>query len=135
MSRRFLAPFFIVAAIAATLIATRATNSVAEDSAANSSAPSTQKSARFSPADGPADLVLTNAQIETMDPAHEWAGAVAIRGESIVAVSYITAVLRENQQAFDANAAEIKPWIGASTRVIDLHGAFAMPGFNDAHVH
>ena len=25
-----------------------------------------------------------------MDPAHEWADAVAIRGESIVAVSYIT---------------------------------------------
>src|SRR5271154_3684041 len=89
MSRRFLAIFFIVAAIAATLSATRATNSVAEDSAANSSAPSTKRPPRFSPADGPADLVLTNAQIETMDPTHEWAGAVAIRGESIVAVTYI----------------------------------------------
>src|SRR5277367_5625767 len=135
MSRRFLATFFIVAAIAATLIATRTTNSVAEDSAAIFSAPSTQNAARFSPADGPADLVLTNAQIETMDSAHEWASAVAIRGESIVAVFYITPVSTDAQKAASADTPEIKPWLGPNTRILNLHGAFVMPGFNDAHVH
>ena len=135
MSRRFLATFFIVAAIAATLIATRTTNSVAEDSAAIFSAPSTQNAARFSPADGPADLVLTNAQIETMDSAHEWASAVAIRGESIVAVFYITPVSTDAQKAASADTPEIKSWLGPDTRILNLHGAFVMPGFNDAHVH
>ncbi len=32
----------------------------------------------------------------------------------------------------DAAALKLK---GSKTRVIDLHGAFAMPGFNDAHTH
>src|ERR1700722_13036974 len=41
--------------------------------------------------DGPANLILTNAHIETMDDgAHAAASAVAIRGEKIVAVSYGT---------------------------------------------
>ena len=31
--------------------------------------------------------------------------------------------------------AEIQPYIGAATRVIDLKGALAIPGFIDAHVH
>ncbi len=31
--------------------------------------------------------------------------------------------------------AEVLKLKSASTRVIDLHGAFAMPGFNDAHTH
>jgi predicted amidohydrolase YtcJ len=84
---------------------------------------------------GPADLVLTNALIETMDPTHEWAGAVAIRGESIVAVSYITPGSLDISRASGPDAADIKPWIGAQTRVIDLHHKFALPGFNDAHVH
>ena len=29
----------------------------------------------------------------------------------------------------------MRAWIGAQTRVVDLHGRFAMPGFNDAHLH
>src|SRR5271168_3225008 len=135
MSRRFLATFFIVAAIAATLIATRTTNSIAEDSATIFSTPGTQNAARFSPADGPADLVLTNAQIETMDPAHEWAGAVVIRGESIVAVSYIVPGSPDAQKNSTEDAPDIKPWLSPNTRILNMHGAFVMPGFNDAHVH
>jgi predicted amidohydrolase YtcJ len=116
------------------LIAARVANSSA-DSNATGNAPVVQQPATLSPAQGPADLVLTDAKIETMDPAHEWAGAVAIRGESIVAASYITPGSAEAEKAARADAPEIKPWLGANTRIIDLHGAFAMPGFNDAHVH
>jgi len=76
-----------------------------------------------------ADLVLTNARIETMDGNERaWATDVAIQGESIVAVSYSL----PNQPR---NPAEIQSWIGPNTKVIDLHGQFVMPGFNDAHVH
>ena len=74
----------------------------------------------------PADLVLTNAHIETMDDGdHATATAVAIRGEQIVAVSY----------ASSPSAEDIQKWIGPHTRVLDLHGQFVMPGFNDAHLH
>jgi predicted amidohydrolase YtcJ len=68
----------------------------------------------------PADLVLRNGDIYTVNAAQPRAQAIAIRGETIVAVS---------------TSAEIKKWIGPKTRVIDLHGRFAMPGFNDAHTH
>ena len=64
-----------------------------------------------------------------MDPAHEWASAVTIRGESIVAVSYAA------PNGHTLEDPEIKQWVGPQTRVIDLHGQFVMPGFNDAHVH
>ena len=79
--------------------------------------------------DGPADLILTNAHIETMDDGdHAAASAVAIRGEKIVAVSYGTS-------PDGAATPEIQKWKGPNTRVLDLHGQFVMPGFNDAHVH
>ncbi|MGC1108067.1 MAG: amidohydrolase [Candidatus Acidiferrales bacterium] len=68
----------------------------------------------------PADLVLTNGDIYTVDSARPRAQAIAIRGEEIVAVG---------------SSEEVHAWIGAKTRVIDLHGRFAMPGFNDAHTH
>jgi predicted amidohydrolase YtcJ len=134
MSRRFFLVFFVLGVCAAILFATRAAISTA-NSAAISDPAIAQNPAAPSIAQGPADLILTNAQIETMDPAHEWAGAVAIRGESIVAVSYITPDSAATQRAITADAPEILPWLGPNTRIIDLHGAFAMPGFNDAHVH
>ncbi|MGA8983863.1 MAG: hypothetical protein WB470_14400, partial [Candidatus Acidiferrales bacterium] len=76
-----------------------------------------------SPAQAPADLILTDARIETMDPAHEWAGAVAIRGESIVAVSYVIPGSAEAQDAGSADVSDLKPWLGPNTRIITLHGA------------
>ncbi len=81
------------------------------------------------PAPIPADLILTNANIETMDDAHPLANAIAIRGEQIVAVSYAPA-----SSASGAND-DAQKFIGPHTRVLDLHGQFAMPGFNDAHLH
>jgi predicted amidohydrolase YtcJ len=75
------------------------------------------------PMEPAADLVLTNGRIYTGLAAQSWASALAIRGESIVAIA-----------GADSDA-EVKSWVGPKTRVIDLHGQFAMPGFNDAHVH
>jgi hypothetical protein len=72
-------------------------------------------------AEAPADLVLTNGRIYTVDAAHPWATAIACRDGMIVAVA-------------DSDA-DVNSFIGPKTRVIDLHGQFAMPGFNDAHVH
>jgi len=68
----------------------------------------------------PADLLLVNGRVYTLDPARPWAEAVAIDGDRIAAVG---------------TTAEISARRGPSTRVIDLGGRFALPGFNDAHVH
>ena len=65
-------------------------------------------------------LVLVNGRIYTLDAARPWAEAVAIAGSRITAVG---------------TTAEVRPLAAAATRVIDLKGAFAVPGFNDAHVH
>ncbi len=71
-------------------------------------------------AEGPADLVLKNGDLYTGSPEHPRVHAIASRGEWIVAAG---------------TDDQISALIGPKTRVIDLHGAFAMPGFNDAHVH
>jgi predicted amidohydrolase YtcJ len=67
----------------------------------------------------PADLILAGGRV--------WAGkglpeatAIAIRGESVVAVG---------------PDAEILKWKGPRTRVVDLKGRRVVPGFNDAHLH
>jgi predicted amidohydrolase YtcJ len=75
------------------------------------------------PLDPPATLVLTNGKIYTGVEGQPWAAAVAIRGDSIVAM------------VSEDPSAQVKSWSGGKTRVIDLHGQFAMPGFNDAHIH
>jgi predicted amidohydrolase YtcJ len=69
---------------------------------------------------GGADLVLFNGRVYTLDAARPWADAVAIAGERIVAVG---------------TTAEIRALAAPTARHIDLAGAFALPGFNDAHVH
>jgi predicted amidohydrolase YtcJ len=67
-----------------------------------------------------ADLALINGVIYTGDPAKPRVEAVASRGEIILATG---------------TTAEIRKLIGPRTQVIDLKGGFAMPGFNDAHLH
>lgn len=69
----------------------------------------------------PADLILTNGKVYTMEENQPWATAIAIRGNKI------TAVLE--------NSEEIALHKGANTRVIDLAGKFVLPGFIDGHVH
>jgi len=120
---------FPVALLAFTIVVAIAVSPEAAELSARSSDAVAESRSPASPPQGPADLVLTNARIETMDPAHEWASAIAIRGESIVAVSYAD----QSAQALDDPA--IKPLVGPQTRVVDLHQAFVMPGFNDAHAH
>jgi predicted amidohydrolase YtcJ len=68
----------------------------------------------------PAELALINGVIYTGDPAKPRVEAIACRGERIVATG---------------TTAEIRKLIDPQTRVIDLHGGFAMPGFNDSHLH
>lgn len=67
-----------------------------------------------------ADLVLRNGKIVTLDPAAPQVQAIAITGGRIVAVG---------------TDAEIGGQIQASTKVIDLHGHLAIPGFIEGHGH
>ena len=67
-----------------------------------------------------AQTVLVNGRVYTLDPAKPWTEAIAIAGDRILAVG---------------SNAEVRALAGAGTRTIDLGGAFALPGFNDAHVH
>jgi predicted amidohydrolase YtcJ len=130
MSRALLPIVLFIGASLAIALAPRSVRPAHESTAAV-----TQNPMPLSPGQAPADLVLTNALIETMDLTHEWASAVAIRGESIVAVSYIAPDSPDAQKAGGEDAPDIKPWLGPRTRILNLHGAFVMPGFNDAHVH
>jgi hypothetical protein len=68
----------------------------------------------------PADLVLVNGRVFTLDANRPRAESLAIEGERIVAVG---------------SSAEMRKRAGPGTRIIDLKGAFVSPGFNDAHVH
>jgi predicted amidohydrolase YtcJ len=72
-----------------------------------------------SPNRGP-DLILTNGRIYTVDAANRWVEALAISGGRIVAVG---------------SAPEIEALEGSATRIEDLGGRMAMPGFIDVHNH
>ena len=67
-----------------------------------------------------ADLIVTNANVWTVDKAHPKAQAVAVLRDRIVAVG---------------SNAEVDLWRGEHTHVIDAKGRLLLPGFNDAHVH
>jgi hypothetical protein len=68
----------------------------------------------------PADLVLRGGIIVTVDDDRPSAQALAARGERIVAIG---------------SDAEIKSLIGPGTRVIELAGRLAIPGFIEGHGH
>lgn len=68
----------------------------------------------------PADLVLKNGKIATMDAAVPEVEALAVRGSTIVAVG---------------DDGDIAPYIGEATQVIDLEGRLAIPGFIESHGH
>jgi predicted amidohydrolase YtcJ len=69
---------------------------------------------------GPADLVLRNGKIITVDSGVPEAQAVAVVGDEIVAVGTNDDIAR---------------YIGAETNVIDLDGKLAIPGFIEGHGH
>lgn len=68
----------------------------------------------------PADLILTNGKIITVDPAFTIAQAIAIAGDRIVAVGP------------DAAMAAMA---GPATRIVDLKGKAVIPGITDGHAH
>ncbi len=68
----------------------------------------------------PADLVLDHGKIVTMDSANPQGQAVAITGDRVTAVG---------------SDADIQKYVGPNTKVIDLHGNLAIPGFNESHGH
>src|SRR5215204_1842912 len=67
-----------------------------------------------------ADLIVTNANVRTMDKSNPTAQAFAVLSGRIVAVG---------------NSAEIKQLAGPQTKTMDAGGKLVLPGFNDAHVH
>ena len=68
----------------------------------------------------PADTVLLHGHIYTANPQQRWVEALAIRGDSIVAVG---------------TTAEVEKLRAPSTKVIDLAGRMVMPGIIDDHTH
>jgi predicted amidohydrolase YtcJ len=68
----------------------------------------------------PADLVLTNGKIVTVEAVQPEVQALAARGGKIVALG---------------TADAMKAYIGPSTQVIDLNGRLAIPGFIESHGH
>jgi predicted amidohydrolase YtcJ len=68
----------------------------------------------------PADLVLRDAKILTVDDRFSTAAALAIRDGRFVAVG-------SNE--------DVRAHIGARTRVLDGRGRTVVPGFIDTHVH
>jgi predicted amidohydrolase YtcJ len=68
----------------------------------------------------PADIVLKNANVITMDARQPVAELLAITGDKI---------------SFVGGNKDLDSITGAKTKVIDCHGKTVVPGFNDAHLH
>jgi predicted amidohydrolase YtcJ len=68
----------------------------------------------------PADLILNNGRLTTLDPANPTATAVAVRAGRFVAVGADR---------------DVTPFRGPGTTVIDLLGHTMVPGLNDTHMH
>ncbi|MEV0317944.1 amidohydrolase [Streptomyces sp. NPDC050658] len=68
----------------------------------------------------PADLILTNATIRTLDPDRPQATALAVRDGHIAAVG---------------DHDDVRDWRGPDTETVDLAGATLTPGLVDSHSH
>ncbi|MFL6604156.1 MAG: amidohydrolase [Steroidobacteraceae bacterium] len=68
----------------------------------------------------PADVVMTDGKIYTVDASHSIATALAVKG---------------GRMAFVGSAADAKRWIGPATQVESLGGRLVLPGLVDAHMH
>jgi predicted amidohydrolase YtcJ len=68
----------------------------------------------------PADLIITNGKVWTVDRERPQAEAVAIAGDRIATVG---------------SAASVMEWKGPKTRILDAQGKTVLPGIIDAHVH
>ena len=80
------------------------------------------------PAQEPADTILIHGNILT--------GAHLRPNDPATTPAKVAALAITNGKILSAGTdAEVLKLKGPKTQVIDLHGAFAMPGFNDAHTH
>jgi predicted amidohydrolase YtcJ len=68
----------------------------------------------------PADLVVTNARVLTMDDGNPRAEAVAVRGDRILAVG---------------PRPKVEALAGPSTRTVDAAGGSVLPGLVESHMH
>src|SRR5258708_31746317 len=68
----------------------------------------------------PADVIVTNARIYTVNAQQKWAEAIAVRGDKIIAVG---------------DRKQIEALRGPATKEIDAQGRFLLPGFTDCHIH
>ncbi|HEX9397237.1 MAG TPA: amidohydrolase family protein, partial [Burkholderiales bacterium] len=68
----------------------------------------------------PADTLIVNARIATLDPRQPGAEAIAIRGETILAVG---------------SAVDLNGYKNEKTQMIDAGRRTIVPGLNDAHTH
>ncbi len=76
--------------------------------------------ARLHAQSAPADLILSNAKIYTVDAAFSLAQAVAVRDGRFIAVG---------------STAQVGKLAGPRTRVLDLGGRTVIPGLADNHLH
>src|SRR5450759_1235931 len=67
-----------------------------------------------------ASLAVVHARVWTGNAAHPWAEALAVNGDTILAVG---------------DSASIQKLIAPRTRVLDARGGMVTPGFIDSHVH
>jgi predicted amidohydrolase YtcJ len=67
-----------------------------------------------------AEIIVTNAKVLTMDPAHPFAEAVALAAGRVLAVG---------------SSAELGAMADAATSVIDAKGRTVLPGFVESHLH
>src|SRR5260370_42395435 len=68
----------------------------------------------------PADLIVTNARIYTVNPQQKRAEAIAVRGGKIVAAG---------------NRKQVEARRGPATRGIDAGQRLLLPGRTDRHIH
>jgi len=109
------------AALAAALTAVTAVTAVS----AAAQAPAAQPPAVQPPPapahiQAPADLALLHGRIHTEDARRSVAEAIAVRGNTVIAVG--------TDQAVAA-------LVGPQTHIVDLHGRVVLPGIIDAHTH
>src|SRR5436190_1989220 len=69
---------------------------------------------------GPADVLIVNGRVATLNPRQPEAAAIAIKGDTIVGVG---------------SEAELNTFRDEKTRVIDAGRRTVIPGLNDAHTH
>jgi len=68
----------------------------------------------------PADTVIVNGRIYTVDAVKPWAETLAIR---------------DGKYVYVGNTAGSEAYVGDDTQVVDLQGKMVMPGINETHSH